>query len=75
MSYGSDRFIVELEAERERIDDAIRALRGRRNPGRKPGAVNGNGRRKRRHLSATAKKRISDVMKLRWAERKKAAKK
>jgi exonuclease VII small subunit len=67
------QIISELEAERTRLEEAINALRGlgaggngRR--GRKPG------RRGRRHLSAAAKKRISEMMKKRWAERKRAAK-
>jgi len=69
----TNQIISELEAERTRLDEAISALRGlgsggngRR--GRKPG------RRGRRHLSAAAKKRISEMMKKRWAERKRAAK-
>ena len=69
----TNQIITELEAEKTRLDEAINALRGlgsggngRR--GRKPG------RRGRRHLSAAAKKRISEMMKKRWAERKRAAK-
>ncbi len=69
----TNQIISELEAEKTRLDEAINALRGlgsgangRR--GRKPG------RRGRRHLSAAAKKRISEMMKKRWAERKRAAK-
>jgi exonuclease VII small subunit len=69
----TNQIINELESEKARLDEAINALRGlgsggngRR--GRKPG------RRGRRHLSAAAKKRISDMMKKRWAERKRAAK-
>jgi hypothetical protein len=61
--------IEELEAERERLNSAITALQGRKRPGRPPQTT---GRRKRR-LSAAARKRISDAMKKRWAARKKAA--
>jgi hypothetical protein len=38
------------------------------------GPGRGRGRRRRRRLSAAAKQRISEMMKKRWAERKRAAK-
>ena len=67
-----------LRDERDRLEQAIAALEGGngRRRGRTPGyASNGRrGRRGRRRLSAAAKRRISEMMKLRWAERKKAAK-
>jgi len=50
--------IAQLEDERDRLDKAIAALRGART-GRGPG--------KKRHLSAAARKRISDAQKKRWA--------
>ncbi len=62
--------IAELEAERDRLSSAIAALSGR--PTRmitlsgKP-----DGRRRKRKLSAVARKRIGEAMKKRWAERKK----
>ena len=65
------RIVDELKRERERLDAAIAALDGVQ-PGRRgrpPGRV-GNGRR-RRHMSAAARRRISLAMKQRWAERKK----
>ncbi len=68
----TQQIISELEAERDRLDQAISALRGSMR-GRR-GLVGGRGRRGRRHLSASAKKRISEMMKKRWAERKKAMK-
>jgi hypothetical protein len=58
--------IAELEAERNRLDKAIAALQGMR------GKAAGNGRRGRR-LSATAKRRISEGMKRKWAARKRTA--
>ena len=69
----TNQIIADLEAEKERLDQAIHALRGL---GTGDGARNGRrgGRRGRRHLSASAKRRISEMMKKRWAERKKAAK-
>jgi len=61
--------IAELEARRDRINSAIEALQG--GGGKRPGPKPANGRK--RHLSAAARKRISDAMKKKWAQRKKAA--
>lgn len=58
--------ISELEAERDRLDQAINALQGHRRYGRRPG------RKPRRHLTAAARKRISEGMKKRWGAAKKA---
>jgi hypothetical protein len=66
----------DLKRERERIDRAISALEGLgsgRRRGRPAGSHN-VGKRPRRHMSAAARKRISEMMKQRWAERKKRAK-
>jgi hypothetical protein len=67
-----------LREERDRLEQAIAALEGGdgRRLGRKAGLLLpvGRGRRGRRRLSAAAKKRISEMMKKRWAERKRAAK-
>lgn len=71
--------VVELKRERDRLESAIAALegagRGRRGRrGRPPGASAGAGRRGgRRHMSAEARRRISEMMKKRWAERKRKA--
>jgi hypothetical protein len=67
--------IVELEAERDRLNSAITALQSsHRNAGRgKATATATNGRKGRRHLSAAARKKISDAQKARWAARKKKA--
>jgi hypothetical protein len=62
------QILSELREERSRLDQAISALEG------VGGGGIGSGRRGRRHLSAAAKKRISMMMKKRWAERKKALK-
>jgi hypothetical protein len=67
-----ERILSDLKSERDRIDSAIRALEGGR-AGRGPGRPVGSGR-KRRTMSPAARKRISEMMKLRWAERKKKAK-
>jgi hypothetical protein len=68
----TQQIISELEAERDRLEQAISALGG--SLGRRGIAGPGKGRRGRRHLSAAAKRRISEMMKKRWAERKRAAK-
>jgi hypothetical protein len=67
--------IVELEAERDRLNNAIAALQGsRRNTGRgKATASPTNGRKGKRRMSAAARKKISDAQKARWAKQKKAA--
>jgi hypothetical protein len=64
--------IAELEAERDRLNSALAALRGSRNSFR---TVSGkpDGRKRRRHLSAEARRKIGQAMKKRWAERKKQA--
>jgi hypothetical protein len=69
----TQQIISELEAERNRLEQAISALRGSISGYRAAGGP-GRGRRGRRHLSAAAKRRISEMMKKRWAERKRAAK-
>ena len=63
----TESIIAELEAERDRLDEAIAALKA----GGRTRTV--NGRRRRRQLSAAARKRISEGMKKRWAARKKKA--
>jgi hypothetical protein len=68
----TQQIISELEAERDRLEQAISALRGA--GGRRGFGARGRGRRGRRHLSPAAKRRISEMMKKRWAERKRAMK-
>ncbi len=77
------RILAELRAERSRIDQAIAAIeaigvnarigRGRRRTATTlaPGAA----RPRRRHrISAAGRKRLSEMMKQRWAERRKKQK-
>lgn len=59
--------IAALEAERDRLNQAITALQ------RRPGGASSKPDRRRRRLSAAARKRIGLAMKKRWAERKKKA--
>jgi hypothetical protein len=69
-----------LKMERERLDRAITALEGigsagPRRRGRPVGSVSKSAAgRPRRHMSAAARKRISEMMKQRWAERKRKSK-
>jgi hypothetical protein len=63
--------IAELEAERDRLDSAIAALRGSQNRPVRTASGKHDGRSRKRHLSAAARKRIGEAMKKRWAERKK----
>jgi exonuclease VII small subunit len=67
---NTESIIEELEAERDRFNDAIAALQNGRGPGRR----GSNGRRGRRHLSAAARKKIGDAAKKRWAKIKAAGK-
>jgi exonuclease VII small subunit len=69
---NTESIVEELEAARDRLNQAIAALQGSQGRGRK--AVRSTNGRKR-HLSAAARKRISEGMKQRWAARKKAGKK
>ena len=56
-----DAIVKQLEAERDRIDSAIRALRGLGNP-------SSGQQRKRRTMSAAARQRIAAAQKARWAK-------
>lgn len=65
------QILASLEAERKRIDQAIAALEALN--GATPAKRTGPGRRRGR-MSAAARKRMSKMMKARWAARRKAAK-
>jgi hypothetical protein len=68
-----------LEAERASVDQEIDDLKARTNGGATIAAAESVSaplkERKRRGLTAAGRKRISDMMKARWALRRKAAKK
>jgi hypothetical protein len=66
-----ERILGELRAERDRLDRAIAALDSSGGKARNGRRTNG---RRRRHMSADARRRISEMMKKRWAQRKKASK-
>jgi hypothetical protein len=62
--------IAALEAERDRLNSAIAALRGSRG---KHVTISGKPDGRRRTLSPAARRKIGLAMKKRWAERKKSA--
>lgn len=67
--------IAEIDAEIARLQQARALLSGgsvKAKPGRPKGSAN-KPQRRRRVLSADARKRIGDAQKRRWAERRKAA--
>src|SRR5581483_1862936 len=68
-----ERILDELKAERDRLDDAIQALEtASSNSLGRAARVSGNGRRKRTHrLTPAGRRRLSEMMKKRWAERRK----
>ena len=80
------RILVDLRNERQRVDQAIEALEaldgtgahsqsaGKRSSGGTSQATTQK-RQGRRRMSAAGRKRISEMMKARWAARRKAAKK
>lgn len=72
-----ERIVEELQQERDRISHAITLLRGVNSPGsaRKIAAADGGSLRQRRSgMSAAARKRLSEMMKKRWAEKRKKVK-
>jgi hypothetical protein len=70
ISMPTDHIIALLIAERDKLNAAIEALQGRSAP-RKPAAVETNvaapGAPKKRHVSATARKKMAAAQKKRWA--------
>ena len=64
-----DRILSDLRAEKDRIERAISALEGGA-PARRGRPVGSTNRRKRR-LSPEGRRRLSEMMKKRWAERRK----
>ena len=69
-----------LEAERAKIDDEITQIRSQLNSSYQPGATGASATPagtgvKKRTMSAAARRKISEAMKRRYAEMKKAAKK
>jgi hypothetical protein len=74
-SMNLDTIISELKAERDRINQAIAALEGVGNRRRSTSRTTlplAQQRKRRGRMSAAARKRMSEQMKKRWAERKRA---
>jgi hypothetical protein len=75
-----ESIISDLKSERNRIDQAISVLqssqaRNRRKPTapRKASSANTSSPKRRGHLSAEGRRKLSQLMKARWAERRKKA--
>ncbi len=65
------KIVAELRAERDRLDKAIAALENvNSNHGRNVQATTRSPNRKRSRMSAAARKRLSDLLKKRWASGK-----
>jgi len=68
------QIVAELQAERDRLDKAIAALNGISTPrrrGRPPKAVRTSARpKRRRRMSAAARRKLSRLLKQRWAQGK-----
>jgi hypothetical protein len=73
-----EKIVAELEQERDRLNQAIDLLKERNFPAsaRKTAARDGRGSVTRRGhgLTAAGRKRLSSLMKKRWAERRRKAK-
>jgi hypothetical protein len=74
----TQRIVSELKSERNRLDKAIAALDGasttRATIAKNVISMNGaKAPRKRHHLTAAGRKRLSMLMKKRWAEKRKKA--
>jgi hypothetical protein len=66
------KILAELRSERSRIDQAISALESL--DGNRPARVTGARipKRRRHRMTAAGRKKLSDMMKARWARRRKA---
>ena len=67
------KIVDQLKAERDRLDHAISALESISPNGASSGPIGKPiiRRRVRRRLTAAGRKKLSDMMKKRWAERRK----
>lgn len=72
------RIIDELKAERARLNQAISALEGANSAGRRgrtAGLRSVPRKRRRGHMTAAGRKRLSELLKKRWAQGKMGRKK
>jgi ABC-type transporter Mla subunit MlaD len=63
-----ESLIAQLEKQRDRLDQAMSALSGGRTQAK--GLRSSGGKKGPRHLSAAARRKISEAQKQRWAKRK-----
>ncbi|MGA8794890.1 hypothetical protein [Candidatus Binatus sp.] len=69
-----ERIVADLKKERERIDRAIEALEEAGSPagvGKRSGSGSTVSNKKKRGLTPAGRRRLSLLMKRRWAERRK----
>ncbi len=72
-----EKIVAEPEEERDRLNQAIAVLKQRNspaNPRKTAGNSRGSVARQGRRLTAAGRKRLSELMKKRWAERRRKAK-
>jgi hypothetical protein len=72
-----ERIVAELEQERDRLSQAIAVLKERNSRVTARKTAPGNGKvstGRRGGLTSAGRKRLSELMKKRWAERRKKAK-
>jgi len=69
------RILQELKSERDRLTTAIDALEGGRVIRAVAPSTKRVGRRRKRKLTPEGRRRLSEMMKKRWAERRKKASK
>jgi ABC-type glutathione transport system ATPase component len=65
------KIVSELKSERDRLDRAIGALQAI-GSGKSTVSASVRGSKRRHHLTAEGRRRLSQMMKKRWAERRKA---
>ena len=65
-----ERIVADLKKERERIDRAIEALRSPAGVGKRSGSGSTVSNKKKRGLTPAGRRRLSLMMKRRWAERR-----
>lgn len=70
----TETIIAALEAERDRLDHAIAALRGGGARAVRYAKVAGNGRRGKRRFSPATRRKLAELARKRWAKRKAAGK-
>jgi hypothetical protein len=66
----TSRILAELNAERESLDKAIAALAGINSTNHTGRTATSTARRGRRRMSAAGRKRLSQLLKKRWASGK-----